>query len=116
VVVTDREGNPFENLTSDDFEVYEDGVEQSIEHFEFERIGSPSGTAPELQAYPGGDATSALFTNRTFLIVFGRGRQTQFGSLDKLIRFVEAFPLSSPVCPLRASVSQCCPASQSSCS
>ena len=33
VTVTDRKGNPIIRLTSEDFRIYEDGVEQSVRHF-----------------------------------------------------------------------------------
>lgn len=40
VSVTDRNGKPVENLTKDDFEVYEDGKLQSLRACEFERLGT----------------------------------------------------------------------------
>jgi VWFA-related protein len=40
VSVTDRNGKPIENLTKDDFELYEDGKPQKLEACEFQRLGT----------------------------------------------------------------------------
>jgi VWFA-related protein len=40
VSVTDRNGKPIENLTKDDFELYEDGKLQKLQACEFQRLGT----------------------------------------------------------------------------
>lgn len=40
VSVTDRNGKPIENLTKDDFELYEDGKPQKLEASEFQHLGT----------------------------------------------------------------------------
>jgi len=44
VVVSDRSGNPVEDLSAGDFAVTEDGVPQSISVFEFHRVSMSQGT------------------------------------------------------------------------
>jgi VWFA-related protein len=51
VSVTDRNGKPVENLTKDDFQLYEDGKLQKLEACEFQRLGTTplAPPAPEKQ-------------------------------------------------------------------
>src|SRR5438046_2412477 len=61
VVVRDRNGAVVKDLTADDFELFEDGVRQTIVTFAFENITStaaPIETASTLAA-PGGARTPA---------------------------------------------------------
>ncbi|HEY8534903.1 MAG TPA: VWA domain-containing protein [Vicinamibacterales bacterium] len=46
VIVTDKQGRPVEDLTADDFEVFEDGKPQAIESFQFFRIDRLTETTP----------------------------------------------------------------------
>src|SRR5262245_58919573 len=46
VSVKDREGNPIEGLTIDDFVVTEDGVPQSISLFHFEKLDDAAPAKP----------------------------------------------------------------------
>ena len=55
VTVIDRQGNPVNSLTADDFEVEEDGVRQAIQTFKFVEA---SGQRPE------GDDRSLTITSR----------------------------------------------------
>ena len=90
VVVTDSHNRPVTNLKQEDFQVFDNGVQQVIRHFSVQKLtpsaqqsdrGSPLRASPTLDLAP----QSA----RTFLIMMGRGRlQTPFKSVDALIRFV----------------------------
>src|SRR6266700_1448695 len=50
VVVKDKKGRPVKDLTSADFEIYEDGVQQRIESFRFVMREATTGNNPEQPA------------------------------------------------------------------
>ncbi|MBV8526221.1 MAG: VWA domain-containing protein [Acetobacteraceae bacterium] len=55
VTVTDRNGKPIENLTRDDFEVYEDGKLQKLQAVDFQHLKNtvlPALNSPEAQPAP----------------------------------------------------------------
>ena len=93
VIVTDREGNPILDLTKADFELYENEVRQTIEFFSVNGLSVPRKPWPNdpIQVDRSlGDPDDTPASARTFLIFLGRGKQTDFHSLDKLVRFVES--------------------------
>jgi VWFA-related protein len=75
VRVVDRDGRPVPGLEADDFTIKENGVVQQIAHFSFETLKSRSADSSSLALrQPLGDRISQQ-EKRTFLFVFGRGRQ-----------------------------------------
>lgn len=71
-VVTDKEGNPIEGLTRDDFTIEEDGQPQSIESFEAIVVRRPAkGPPPARPVEPVSSNQEAPSSpERTFVIVF----------------------------------------------
>ena len=66
VVVTDRNGNPVEGLTKDDFEVSEDGKAQSITNFY--EIRAPKTAVAEAAAVPQAEEPNAEARRRRILV------------------------------------------------
>ena len=52
VAVQDRDGNPIEGLTAQDFRLFEDKDRQEISVFEFQRMAGPAPRAPEARRSP----------------------------------------------------------------
>ena len=61
VVVRDRRGRPVTDLTADDFEVYEDGVDQKVDTFT--RVSRGGGIGVGV-AWKAGAATTSVMTSR----------------------------------------------------
>jgi VWFA-related protein len=92
VSVTDRNGKPVENLTKDDFEVYEDGKLQTLRACEFERLGTaplpamnpatqfaqrqPAPAARQTPKTPASEALSKFQDRRLIVMLF------DFSSMD----------------------------------
>jgi VWFA-related protein len=68
VNVTDKKGHPVENLTADDFEVYDDGKKQTITGFDVvdERRGVPQPAAGEPPVNPAARRNFLLLFDLTF--------------------------------------------------
>jgi VWFA-related protein len=96
VIVTDKDGRPVLDLTKEDFEIYEDGKRQVIENFElilFDGTSAPETRLTSPEGVPGSDVDSESKLSdptrqRTFLIMFGRGRNTEFNAADRVIEFI----------------------------
>jgi VWFA-related protein len=91
VVVTDQDDGPVTGLAREDFTVIEDGVRQSVAHFEVRALAadqtSPAAAKVSLRRIPA--AELAPEKRRTFLVVLGRGRhQNPSHGVDALITFV----------------------------
>jgi VWFA-related protein len=90
VVVTDSHDRPVTDLKQEDFQVFDNGVQQVIRHFAVQKLtpgAQESEQTSQLRASPTLDLTPQ--SARTFLIMMGRGRlQRPFKSVDALIRFV----------------------------
>lgn len=90
VRVTDKNDKPVPNLKKEDFVVFENGVRQDIKHFSLQTLTATSpeaGAKPLLRKVPRMELVPQ--TDRTFLILLGRGRlQRPFKNIDSLIRFV----------------------------
>lgn len=88
--VLDRTGRPVEGLKSSDFTVKEDGVVQQLTHFSFERV-QPDTTASDalfVRQAPSERVTAQQ--RRTFLFVFGRGRQVgPVRGVEGAMRFIK---------------------------
>jgi len=72
VRVVDRAGDPVRDLTRDDFTILENGVRQTISHFEIVDRTGPA--APEAREPSREAAALGASAPRNFVIVLGRGR------------------------------------------
>src|SRR5262245_47306291 len=90
VVVFDRQGNPVEGLTKDDFTVREDGQAQSIAAFEaVSTLGSPATSAPQQRVSDNDERPDAA--GRWFFVVFDDVNITPEATIrarDAIDRFV----------------------------
>ncbi len=57
VVVRDKQGNPIQGLTADDFQIFEDGVRQEVGSLT--AVSKPPVTAPEAAVVPAGSPTDS---------------------------------------------------------
>ena len=93
VIVTDDHDRPVTDLKQEDFQVFENGRPQEIQHFALQTF-TPSPVAAAPGAPPPGIRISGIVeptpqSARTFLILLGRGRHQQaLKAVDALIRFV----------------------------
>ena len=91
VRVTDANNEPVLDLTKEDFVVLENGMRQEIRHFSVEKLTAQT-SMPDRKAMLRSISPLELTpnTNRTFLILFGRGKiQKPFKSVDHIISFVK---------------------------
>ena len=90
VCVTDQRDQPVLNLRREEFQIFENGQPQEIQHFSLQALTAESlksAERPSLRAIP--TLELAPQPARTFLILMGRGRhQTPLKAVDALIRFV----------------------------
>jgi len=95
VVVTDKNDRPVPDLKKEDFTILENGRPQEIRHFTVQTLSpeeqTQAGKVPaaptRLRKVPTLDLTPR--SNRTFLILLGRGRhQSPFRNIDELVNFV----------------------------
>ena len=90
VSVTDQRDQPVLDLKREDFQIFENGQLQEIQHFSLQTLSAESpksGERPVLRGIP--TLELAPQPARTFLILLGRGRhQTPLKAVDALIRFV----------------------------
>jgi VWFA-related protein len=93
VRVVDANGKPITDLKQTDFTVLENGIPQTIQHFEASTLvpeATPPEARPSLRSSAAGDARVAAQRQRIFLVVLGRGRLQDPASrvVDAAIRFV----------------------------
>jgi len=90
VRVIDRQGKPVTDLRQDEFVVTEDGVRQQIRHFSTESfVAEPVATPAPLVRTASLTSDVGTQTQRTFLIVLGRGRlQPVTKALDGMVHLV----------------------------
>lgn len=76
-----RDGRVLEGLTADDFEVYEDGVRQSIDRFEFVRVESspPDAERVDPTSLADGDRQAADPRSRLFVVYLDLANTTLAG-------------------------------------
>ncbi len=88
VIVTDENHHPVTDLKQEDFQIFENGRRQQIRHFSLQTLKAAAPEPPPpLRAVPALQLTPQ--SERTFLIMLGRGRiQTPFNAVDAIIRFV----------------------------
>lgn len=95
VIVTDRNGNPVTDLTAAEFEVFEDGVPQTIETFRLVRVGqgSEAGGAAAQPIRTAADAEREAAREDVRLIAiflddYHVRRSTALGVREPLIKFI----------------------------
>jgi len=87
VIVIDKNGNPILDLNKNDFEILENGKLQTIDYFSLESYEGK--TAEKNTQSSTADVFMSNPPNRIFLILFGRGHQTEFHFLERLSDFIE---------------------------
>ena len=91
VVVFDRQGNPVEGLTRDDFTIREDGNRQAVSTFEAVSVQTSAPTRPRLERVSTNDERPDA-AGRWFFVVFDDVNITQFATpraREAVVQFIE---------------------------
>ena len=94
VLVLDEQGDPVSGLTMDDFEIFEDGVQQKIQNFDAIDWASYVATASPLEEIPRGTTASTNTFPRRFIFIINR-QGARFGFMVRARRALESFVVES---------------------
>ncbi len=104
VVVHNRQGQPIENLSRDDFELFDEGVKQDIATLRVERTHPPAGAPAPAQLPPNFFSNQAIYrpgTTQAITVVLMDGLNTpfadQFHARDQLIKFLSTLTANDRV-------------------
>ena len=94
VLVLDEQGDPVSGLTMDDFEIFEDGVQQEIQNFDAIDWASYVATASPLEEVPQATTASTNTFPRRFIFIINR-QGARFGFMVRARRALESFVVES---------------------